>query len=151
VNQVDVDIEKKTETEVTVEKYPYEKASDDHHLVACAMNVEIPRGLSADQSLAFLWRAVQDDSDLVPEADPHALLALDVRGLNPAALRLIVLCFTEANLKDAAIDELLLRYERGLDPGSSSGQGRLFVNGAGLEDVLTARESAGWAELARLP
>ena len=39
-----------------------------------------------------------------------------------------------------------------LDPGMTSGQGRLFnPNQAGMSDVILAREACGWAELALLP
>lgn len=150
VNTVSVDIERTTEP--TVEYYPYKHASTEHHLVASAMNIEVPKGLNAERSLEFLWRAVQEDSDLVHEADPYALLALDVRGIDRAALNLLSLCFSEAGLDDKALDELQLRYDRGLDPASESSQGRLFTpNHPALSDVILAREAGGWDELAQLP
>jgi hypothetical protein len=150
VNTVNVDVEKKTE--VTVEAYSYNEASDRRHLVGVAMNVEIPKGLDAPGSLEVLWRAISEDSDLVTEADPYCLLALDVRGLTGSAILLLSLCFGEAGLDDAARDELHLRHERGLDPAMPSGQGRLFkANQLDMSDVILAREAGGWAKLAALP
>jgi hypothetical protein len=150
VNSVSVDIEKTIEK--TVELYKYTEASRRRHLAYVAMSVEVPKGISVPASLEFLWRAVRDDSDLVTEADPVGLLALDVRSLDRSAIHLLSLCFGEAGLDNAACDEMYLRYERGLDPGMASGQGRLFkANAGGLSDVEAAREAAGWADLEDLP
>lgn len=150
VNSVSVDIEKTTEK--TVELYTYQEAADKRHLSYVAMNVEIPKGLSAAASLETLWRAIRDDSDLVTEADPYGLLALDVRGLDRAAVHLLSLCFGEAGLDNAACDEMYLRFERGLDPAMASGQGRLFTaNQGGMGDVAAAREACGWDGLESLP
>jgi len=149
VNSVNVDIEKTTKKDVEVLEY---EAADGRHLVCAAMNVEIPKGVSVQESLELLWREVQEDSDWVSEADPYALLALDVRGLAPGAMNLLSLLFAEAKLDDAARDELFLRHKHGLDPGMTSGQGRLFnPNQAGMSDVVLAREACGWDELAILP
>ncbi len=151
INRISVDIEKSKE--ITVEVFPFGNASSDSaHLIAAITNIEIPKQLSRDQSLDFLWRAVQEDSDLVIEADPYALLALDVRGLDRSAVNLLSLLYGEAGMKDAARDELQLRYERGLDPGVENRQQRLFTpNQAGLNDVRLAREVTGWEDLADLP
>lgn len=150
VNTISVDIEKTTER--TAEYYPYKHASTERHLIASALSIEVPKGLNAERSLEFLWRAVQEDSDLVHEADPYALLALDVRGLDRASLNLLSLCFSEAGLDDKALDELQLRYDRGLDPAAESRQGRLFTpNHPAVSDVILAREAGGWDELAELP
>lgn len=150
VNSVSVDIEKTKE--VTAELYRYSTASSERHLVSAVMNIEIPKGLDAPQSLAFLWRAIQEDSDWVTEADPYSLLGLDVRGLDQQAIHLLSLCFEEAGLDEAARDELIIRYDRGLDPAMASGQQRLFTaNQAGMSDVILAREAGGWQELAGLP
>ncbi len=150
VNRVNVDIEKTIEK--TVELYTYKEAANRRHLALVAMNVEIPKGISAQASLGFLWHAVRDDSDLVTEADAIGLLALDVRGIDQEAAHLLSLCFGEAGLSDAQCDEMYLRYERGLDPSRASGQGRLFMaNQSGLSDVEAAREATGWADLASLP
>jgi len=149
VNSVSVDIEKTIEK--VVEVLEYDRA-DNRHLVCAAMNVKVPKGVSVEAALDFLWRQVQEDSDWVSEADPYGLLGLDVRGLAPPAINLLSLLFGEAGLDDAARDELMLRHERGLDPGMASGQGRLFnPNQAGMSDVILAREACGWAELALLP
>ncbi len=150
VNSVSVDIEKTIEK--TVELYTYKEAADKRHLAYVAMNVEIPKRISTAASLEFLWHAVQEDSDLVTEADPYGLLALDVRGLDPSAVHLLSLCFGEAGLDNAACDEMYLRYERGLDPAMASGQGRLFnANAAGMSDVEAARDAVRWDDLAELP
>lgn len=149
VNSVNVDIEKTIEK--TVELFRYSEASDRRHLAYVAMNVEVPKGLSVPACLEFLWRAVRDDSDLVTEADPVGLLALDVRALCRPAIHLLSLCYGEAGLDNAACDEMYLRYERGLDPGKASGQERLFPNQGSLSDVEAAREASGWADLASLP
>ena len=150
VNTVSVDIEKTIEK--TVELYTYKEAADRRHLAIVAMNVQIPKGIGAASSLDFLWHAIQEDSDLVTEADPYGLLALDVRGLSPSAVHLLSLCFGEAGLDNAASDEMYLRYERGLDPAMASGQGRLFTaNAAGLDAVEVARETVRWNDLAELP
>jgi len=150
VNTVSVDIEKTIEK--TVELYTYKEAADKRHLAFVAMNVEFPQGIHPSRQLEFLWHAVQEDSDLVTEADALGLLALDVRGLDPEAVHLISICFGEARLSNAQCDEMYLRYERGLDPSMSSGQGRLFKsNGAGIGDVQAAREAVGWHELSALP
>jgi hypothetical protein len=103
------------------------------------------------ECLEFLWHAVQDDSDLVTEADAHGLLALDVRGLDPRAVHLLSICFGEARLSNAQCDEMYLRYERGLDPAMASGQGRLFPNASGMSDVEAARKAIRWDDLAALP
>lgn len=115
------------------------------------MNVEIPKGISAQASLNFLWHAVQDDSDLVTEADAIGLLAIDVRRLDAGAVHLMSICFGEAGLSNTQCDEMYLRYERGLDPTTASGQGRLFPNATGMSDVVAAREAARWSDLSQLP
>ncbi len=152
VNRVNVDLEKTTDK--TVEIFTYKEAAERRHLALVAMNVEIPRGVivpSVTECLEFLWHAVQDDSDLVTEADAMGLLALDVRGLEPGAVHLLSICFGEARLSDAQCDEMYLRYERGLDPAMASGQGRLFPNAAGISDVEEARQAVRWADLSDLP
>lgn len=151
VNSVSVDIEKTVEQ--IVESYTYSEAADKRHLAYVAMNVVIPKAAAhASASLDFLWRAIQADPDLVTEADPHGLLALDVRDLDPPAVHLLSICFGEAGLDDKACDEMYLRFERGLDPAMASRQGRLFnPNGAGLAEVEEARDATRWDELADLP
>jgi hypothetical protein len=152
MSQTQIDPVPEKTIEKTVEVYNYEEAANRRHLALVAMNVEIPKGLGIPASLEFLWRAVRDDSDLVTEADATGLFALDVRALDRSAIHLLSLCFGEAGLSNDQCDDMYLRYERGLDPGMESGQGRLFqANQSGLSDVEAARETSGWAELASLP
>jgi hypothetical protein len=147
---VSVDIEKTNEK--LVEVYRYGEAFTSRHLIGAVMNIKIPKEMGLQTSLEFLWRTVQGDSDWVSEADPYSLLALDVRRLDPAAMKLLSLCFAEAGLGEDARDELFVRHERGLDPAMKSGQGRLFTpNQGGLSDVALAREEGRWEELAALP
>lgn len=147
VNRVSVDLEKTTEK--TFDTYSYESLVG-HNLVAAEIVVKL-RGVIADGSdLYALWQAVLEDPDLIIDTNDVALLALDVRGLSEDAMSLLSLAYLANGQSDATVDDLRNRWERNLDPGSSSGQGRLF-KANGMADVVEARRISGWDDLSGLP
>lgn len=147
VNKVNVDIEKTTEK--IFDLYSYESLTE-HHLVAAEVVHKLPGVVPDDADLSVLWRAALEDPDIIVSADPIALLALDVRGLSEDVISLLSLALLAAEEPERAVDDLRHRWERGLDPGASSGQGRLF-RANGMADVLEARRLSGWDELSSLP
>jgi len=150
VNTLNVDIERSVPG-LTVEQLTYDSV-EGRHLVCAALHLEVPSKLTGEQALAWMWRGILAKPDLIDSSSSEALLALDVRNLHEAAVNLISLCMLKSGLSEAVVDELRLRYDRGLDPGEPSRQTRLFTpNQGGMADVLAARQAVGWDELAELP
>lgn len=147
VNKVSVDLEKTTEK--TFDTYSYESLVG-HHLVAAEIVVELPDVITSGSDLYALWQAVLEDPDLIIDTNDVALLALDVRGLSEDAVSLLSLAYLANGQSDATVDDLQNRWSRNLDPGSTSGQGRLF-KANGMADVVEARRISGWDDLSGLP
>ncbi len=144
---MNVDLEKTTEK--TFDTYSYESLVG-HNLVAAEIVVEL-RGVIADGSdLYALWQAVLEDPDVIIDTSDVALLALDVRGLSEDAISLLSLAYLANGQPDAAVDDLRNRWAHNLDPGATSGQGRLF-RANGMADVVEARRICGWDDLSGLP
>lgn len=147
VNTVNVDIEKTTEK--TFDTYSY-KSLVEHNLVAAEIVTTLP-GVTRDGSdLYVFWHEVLEDPTLIIATSDVALLALDVRGLSEDAVSLISLAYIASGQPDSAVDDLRNRWARNLDPGATSGQGRLF-NANGMADVVEARRMSGWDALSELP
>jgi len=147
VNRVNVDITKTKEA--IFDTYSYESLIG-HHLVAAEIVVTLPGVTADDTDLYVLWHEALDDPDVIVSTDEVALLALDVRGLSEDAVSLLSLAYLASGQTDAAVDGLRNRWERHLDPGATSGQGRLF-RANGMADVLEARRISGWDDLSDLP
>jgi len=147
VNKVSVDITKTTEK--VFDMYSYESLTD-HHLVAAEIVVTLPGVTADDTDLYVLWREALEDPDVIISTDEVALLALDVRGLSDDAVSLLSLAYLAGGMPDATVDDLRNRWERNLDPGQVSGQGRLF-KANGMADVVEARRVSGWDRLSDLP
>jgi len=147
VNKVSVDLEKTTER--SFDQYSYDSLVA-HHLVAAEIVVELPDDIVTGSDLYVLWQAVLEDPDLIIDTSDVALLGLDVRGLSEDTLSLLSLAYLANGQSDAVVDDLRNRWERNLDPGSSSGQGRLF-KANGMADVVEARRVSGWDDLSGLP
>lgn len=149
VKRLSVDIERATERVVDIYSY---KSAVEHALIAAEIGLEVPRELRPEASLAFVWKTILDKPSEIVETSEAALLALDVRELDIDGVNLLSLCYLAAGLGDKVVDDLWERWRRKLDPGSETGQGRLFTpNQAGLADVESARVETGWDELADLP
>lgn len=147
VNKVNVDLEKTTEK--TFDVYSYESLTG-HHLVAAEIVVTLPGVTADDTDLYVLWQEALSDPDVIVSTDEVALLALDVRGLSEDAMSLLSLAYLASGQSDATVDDLRNRWERNLDPGATSGQGRLF-RANGMADVVEARRISGWDQLSDLP
>jgi len=149
VNSVSVDIERETTTEKIFNYYTWDSA-ENHHLVVCGAPI------LEFSNLRGIWQHVLEAPDSLVDLDRTALLALDVRGLDPDALNLIELCYLAAGLTEADVDSLRYRWQHDLDVGEVSPQLRLFrpnaeTRAAGLERVAEARRASGWSDLADLP
>ncbi len=147
VNKVNVDLEKTTEK--TYDTYSY-KSLWNHHLVAAEIVTTLPGVTTEGSDLYVLWREVLEDPDLIIDTNDIALLAIDVRGLSEDAISLLSLAYLANGQPDAAVDDLRNRWARNLDPGATSGQGRLF-KANGMADAQEARRLSGWDLLADLP
>jgi len=147
VNKVNVDLEKTTEK--TFDTYSYESLIE-HNLVAAEIVVQLPGVINDDADLYVLWREVLEDPDLIIDTNDVPLLALDVRGLSEDAVSLLSLAYLANGQSDVAVDDLRNRWARNLDPGASSGQGRLF-KANGMADVVEARRVSRWDDLSGLP
>lgn len=147
VNQVNVDIEKTSEK--TFDYYTY-KSLEKHNLLVASVVVDMPGVYNDGADLSVLWRKVLEEPGCIDEALEAPLLALDVRGLDADAISLLSLLYMAAGLKDAEVDAMRERWERRLDPGATSPQGRLF-RANGMADVAEAREFCGWEDLSDLP
>jgi len=145
VNKVSVDIEKTVER--TAEFYPYKNANS-RHLIGAELVVKAGDAVDATGAMDLLWRAVEDNADLIIEVDPVTLQAFDVTGLSREGMNLLAICAYAAEIDDALISEMWRRNELGLDPERQSSGRRL----AEIDDsVLEARREAGWSDLEDLP
>lgn len=77
VNRVDVDIEKTIEKEFDYYKYTN---AWNHDLVICELSIKVTAN-----DLAFVWKTLMHDPSEIQDVNKDALLALDVRRLDPDA------------------------------------------------------------------
>lgn len=170
VNEVNVDLV--TEQEFSVDLYSYSERAWVHDLVPVEFQLnstgfeEIPDDIQRGTELRWLVELALEDPGIFGDANPTALLALDVRGLDVQAMNLLSLCYMQAGLGDKEVDALWYRHNHGLDPGQEVRQLGLYDRPervrwdlltpnqrrqGGLSDVIEARKQADWASLASLP
>lgn len=162
--------------------YTYDSATD-HNLVALQMPFGIPaqltkpvaprlpalRGLGMSAAprpsavvgthpvMEEAWQHVDPDQ---VEGSVATVLAADIRGISPAAMRLLQMACQAAGATEHELDELHFRWDLGLDPKVPIKQMRLPFKANGSEEALARkvlektaylRSETGWSELADLP
>lgn len=112
------------------------------------------------KSLPGLWRRIQKSPNHIRDVAPTALLALDVRGLTLEGINLLGILGVYANMSDADLNGLRMRWELNLDPGAPIAQMTLPFkpNSAearsaerALAQAAEARAAVGWDRLEDLP
>lgn len=143
VRQVVVDVEE------VVEYNTYDWDSAEHHDLVVggfATNEEV-------KTVRSLWESMRDEWD-PDDLNEDALLALDVRGLDPEVINLVSVMYQEAEIPEVEIDNMRWRWQNNLDPDAvAPAQLRLWPNpvrGA-MQSVIAARKRTGWNRLGVLP
>lgn len=160
----------------TVNAYPYDNAERSDLIVASIVDVEIREAALVDRvagktrdspvvrllspgGLRSLWKEAID-RHTVMEVDRDALLALDVRGLEPQAVNLLSTIAMLDGVSDKDIGALRMRAELNLDPATPIRQMSLpFTPNPAekrqirsmLEETKQLRDSLDWKRLSQLP
>lgn len=166
---VDIDYARGSVTRLVVaDTYSYSDATRAD-LVVASFEIDLPAqfyvGTGADRTLnpnalRGMWKAIQEKDGTVHDLESNALLALDVRDLEPQAVNLLSAIGAEWGVEDADIDALRIRAELNLDPSVPLKQMRLPFkpNAAEASEIQTIldqtqrlRAKLDWERLSSLP